>query len=68
MPFVEGEQVIEEKKSPILKVPILSYLQKKKKKKINDNNKVNPLWLILLYCIYCIIGNRIDVSYFFIIC
>lgn len=67
MPFVEREQVIEEKKkSPILRVPILSYLPKKKKKINND--KANPLWLILLHCIYCIIGKKIDVSYFFIIC
>ena len=66
MPFVEREQVIEEKKKA-------QYLESQfclicqKKKKIN-NDKANPPWLILLHCIYCIIGKKIDVSYFFIIC
>lgn len=66
MPFVEREQVIENKKAQYLESQFCLICQKKKKKINND--KANPLWLILLYCIYCIIGKRIDVSYFFIIC
>lgn len=53
MQFVEGEQVIEEKKkkkSPILRVPILSYLPKKKKK--IQQSKPPLVDIVIMYILY----------------
>ena len=53
MPFVEREQVIEEKKkSPILRVPILSYLPKKKKKIKQLKTKPPLVDIVTLYILY----------------
>lgn len=66
MPFVEEEQVTEEKKAQYLESQFCLICQKKKK--VHEDNRATPLWLMSLHCIYCIIAKRIDVSYFFIIC
>lgn len=57
--FAEGEQVIEEKQSPILQVPILSYLPKEKKRE-KQQPQTNPpmVDIVIMYILYNMKENR----------